>query len=101
MGHDKILDKAGNEIHLDVALHPGEVLADELKARNSTKSAFAMKIGMYPSHLGEIVNRKRNITASVALKLEKELEISAEFWMGLQMDYDLYLERVKKLKQTA
>lgn len=100
MGHDKILDKAGNEIHLDVELHPGEVLADELEARRLTKSAFAMKVGMYPSHFGDIVNRKRNITANVALKLEKELGISAEFWMGLQMDYDLHVER-NRLRQTA
>lgn len=69
-------------------------------ARSITKSAFAMKIGIYPSHFGDIVNRKRNITASIALKLEKELGISAEFWMGLQMDYDLYVERVK-LRESA
>ncbi len=100
MGHNKILDRAGNEIHLDIELHPGEVLADELEARDSTKSAFALKIGMYPSHLGEIVNGKRSITANVALKLEKELGISAEFWLGLQMDYDLFIER-SKLRQIA
>lgn len=95
MAYDKILDKNGNEIHLDVELHPGEILADELTARQITKSALAVKIGMYPSHLGEIVNGKRNITAYVALKLEKELGIAAEFWLGLQMDYDLYVERNK------
>ncbi|MBE9600288.1 hypothetical protein IM797_13310 [Pedobacter sp. MC2016-24] len=43
---------------------------------------------------------KRNITAYIALKLETELDISAEFWLSLQMDYDLQLER-NKLKQIA
>ena len=79
----------------NLKLHLGEVLADELEARKITKSGLAIKIGVYPSHLGEIVKGKRNITANIALKLEKELGIAAEFWMGLQMDYDLYVEREK------
>ncbi|HYG37595.1 MAG TPA: HigA family addiction module antitoxin [Cytophagales bacterium] len=100
MGHDKILDAHGNEIHLEIELHPGVVLSDELEAKKLTKSAFAMKIGMYPSHFSDIIKGKRNVTASIALKLEKELGISAEFWLGLQMDYDLYTER-NKLRQIA
>jgi addiction module HigA family antidote len=100
MSNDKILDKEGNEIVLDIELHPGEVLKDELEARKITKSAFAMKIRMYGGHFGDIVKSKRNITANVALKLEAELGIAAEFWMALQTDYDLHTER-NKLKQTA
>lgn len=59
-----------------------------------------MKIGMYPGHFGDIVKSKRNITANIALKLEAELGITAEFWMALQTDYDLYIER-NKLKHSA
>ena len=55
---------------------------------------------MYPSQLSDIIKAKRNITAYVALKLESELKVPAEFWLGLQMDFDLHQER-NKLKQTA
>lgn len=100
MGYDKIIDSKGNEIHIDLELHPGEVLAEELAARKITKSAFAIKIGMYPSQLSDIIKAKRNVTAYVALKLESELNVPAEFWLGLQMDFELHQER-NKLKQTA
>ena len=55
---------------------------------------------MYPSQLSNIVKCKRNVTASIALKFEAELSVPAEFWLWLQMDYDLYIER-NKLKQIA
>lgn len=96
----KIIDKNGKEINLNVLLHPGEVLADELAARKITKGAFAIKAGMYPSQLTDILKGRRNITAYIALKLEMELQTPAEFWLGLQMDYDLQVER-NKLKQIA
>ncbi len=100
MSNDKILDKEGNEIFLDVELHPGEVLKDELEARKITKSGFAMKMGIYPGHFGDIIKGKRNITANIALKLEAELGLAAEFWMALQTDYDLHFER-NKLKKAV
>lgn len=95
MTYDKILDRNGEEIQLNVELTPGEVLAEELKARDTGKSAFAMKIGVYPSHFSDILKGKRRLTASIALKLERELGISAEFWVGLQADYELTVEREK------
>lgn len=95
-----IIDKNGKEININTLLHPGEILADELAARKMTKGAFAIKAGMYPSQLTDILKGRRNITAYIALKLEMELQTPAEFWLGLQMDYDLQVER-NKLKQTA
>jgi len=100
MIRDRILDKNKKEVNIDVLLHPGEVLANELESRKLTKGAFAIKCGMYPSQLSDILKGKRNITAYITLKLETELNISAEFWLSLQMDYDLQLER-NKLKQIA
>jgi HTH-type transcriptional regulator/antitoxin HigA len=97
MRHAKVLSKAGNSIEINVSLHPGEVLADELLAREEVKSAFAMRIGIYPSHFSDLLKGKRNISASIAVRLEKELNIPAEFWLGLQMDYDLHNEREKQL----
>ncbi len=72
----------------------------ELKARGMTKSAFAMSIRMYPGHFSDILRCKRNITEDIALRLEKALDISAEFWMGLQVEYNLALLR-EKLKHVA
>lgn len=62
------------QIHIE--LTPGEVLAEELEARHICKSVFAMKIGVYPSHFSDILKGKRRLTASIALKLERELEIA-------------------------
>ena len=78
-------------------LHPGEVLADELIARGYVKSAFAIKIGLYPSHFSDLLKGKRDISPAIAVKLEEELSISAEFWLGLQMDYDL--QRIRGVKK--
>jgi len=80
---------------INILFHPGEVFADELEARGEIKSAFAIRIGMYPSHFSNLLKGKRDISAAIAIKLEQELHIPAEFWLGLQMDYDLLHERRK------
>jgi HTH-type transcriptional regulator/antitoxin HigA len=95
MAYDKILDHKGKEMRLHIELTPGEVLAEELEARHIGKSAFAMKIGVYPSHFSDILKGKRRFNASIALKLERELGISAEFWVSLRADYELAAEREK------
>ena len=95
MRNAKTLSRAGEKIDINILLHPGEVLADELAAREEVRSVFAMKIGMYPSHFSNLLKGKRDVSASIAVKLEKELNIPAEFWLGLQMDYDLRNEREK------
>ncbi|MEO8821845.1 MAG: HigA family addiction module antitoxin [Ginsengibacter sp.] len=92
---DKIIGSKGKQIKVKVALIPGEVLREELDARQIKQSAFAMKIGIYPSHFSDILKGKRRLNASVALKLEQELGISADFWVGLQADYELSMERQK------
>jgi addiction module HigA family antidote len=101
MRNAKILGANGTEIKLNVLLHPGEVLAAELNERNEVKSSFAMRIGLYPSHFSNILNGKRDISASIAVKLERELNIPAEFWLGLQMDYDLLQERERINNHSA
>jgi len=93
MSNHTVIGKNGKEIFTDVALHPGEVLADELAARNIRKTDFAAELGMGASHFSELLHGKRNISASVALKLESLLKVSAEYWMRLQVYYDLFTER--------
>lgn len=90
----KIIGKAGNELHSDVALHPGEVVEMELLARGIKKIDFASLLAIKPGHLSELLVGKRHLSALMALKLEKLLGIDAEFWLRVQSGYDL--ERVRK-----
>jgi addiction module HigA family antidote len=46
-----------------------------------------------PHHLSEIFIGKRNISAILAVRLEKLLDISAHYWLSLQMEYDLFLAK--------
>ncbi len=68
--------------------HPGEVLHEELRERGITQKAFAEQIGMRPSHLSEIINGKRNITISIADKLQEALGIDSQSWVNMQTQYD-------------
>ncbi len=95
MATNKIIGSNGQELRTDVLLHPGEVLEMEILARGLTKSKFAMEIKMYPSHMSDILKGKRNITEKIALKIENILGISAEFWMRLQVEYNISVLRSK------
>ena len=91
----KVLGKKGGEVTSSVTLHPGEVLDVELQAREIKKSVFAAKLGIKPGHLSEGLHGKRHVSAAMALKLETLLKISAEYWLRIQMQYDLQIERDK------
>jgi len=86
----------GNPISSPVAIHPGEVLKDEIEARGLIKKDVARQIDLLPQHLSELFAGKRHITPAVALKLEDVLHISAEFWLTLQNKHDLTLVRNQK-----
>jgi antitoxin HigA-1 len=96
----KVLNSRGKEIHTDISLHPGDVLQDELEARDIKKSSFAQQLGMKPGHFSELLHGKRHISAATAIKLENLLGISAEYWMRVQVYYDLFVER-RKEKEAA
>lgn len=98
MSNYKVVNSRGKEIFTDTALHPGEVLQIELEARKLKKTEFAELIGMKASHFSELLHGKRHVSASTALKLEKLLDISAEYWMRVQVYYDLFVERSKELE---
>ncbi|GBD92190.1 putative HTH-type transcriptional regulator YbaQ [bacterium BMS3Abin04] len=71
-------------------LHPGEILKEEfLKPLNLSQNKLAVAINVPPRRINEIVLRKRKITADTAIRLAKYFNMSPEFWLGLQMDYDL------------
>jgi addiction module HigA family antidote len=75
-------------------LHPGTVLAAVyLSQMNMSQSALASKCGCAPRKINEIVNGKRSITPEFALVLETVLGTSAEMWVRMQADYDLWVVR--------
>jgi len=79
-----------------IATHPGIVLRKELVARHITQRKFSEMINMQPTMLNEIITGKRPITAAIAISLEKALEISAEFWIKFQYQYELDMVRQKE-----
>jgi addiction module HigA family antidote len=79
-----------------VATHPGEMIKDELKERNMTQKQLAELTGIKASVLSETINGKRNVSLSVAMALEKALEIPADIWMNLQTQYDLDSANIEK-----
>ena len=71
-------------------IHPGEVLMHEfLEPLELSQTRLAKGIGVSPRRVNEIVLEKRRITADTALRLAKYFGMSADFWLGLQMDFDL------------
>jgi antitoxin HigA-1 len=71
-------------------IHPGEVLLEEfLLPLNISQNKLAEDIEVPPRRINEIVHGKRAITADTALRLAIALDMSEEFWLGLQTDYDL------------
>jgi len=73
-------------------VHPVEVLLEEfLKPMNLSQNRLALGIGVPARRINEIVLGKRRITADTALRLARYFDMSPQFWLGLQMDYDLDL----------
>ena len=71
-------------------VHPGEVLeAEFLQPMGLSQNRLALEIGVDARRINEIVLRKRAITANTALRLARYFDMSPQFWLGLQMDYDL------------
>jgi addiction module HigA family antidote len=86
-------------------IHPGEVLVEEfLKPMGLSQNRLAMAVGVPARRINEIALRKRALTTNTALWLARYFGNSPQFWIGLQMDYDLDLARHKlgrKLEQIV
>lgn len=85
-----------------MALHPGELLKDELEYRNILQTKFAEKVGISFSTLNKILNGKRSISPELALTMEAVLGVNADMLVRMQSDYDIYQARhnnslIKKL----
>ena len=75
-------------------VHPGEILMlDFITGFGITQHRLAVSIGVPPRRINEIVHGKRRISADTALRLGRYFGTSAQFWINLQSQYDLEVER--------
>jgi addiction module HigA family antidote len=87
------------------------LLKEFLEPLGISQSAFAVRLGVSFPRLNEIVRGKRSVTPDTALRLARVLGMSADFWLGLQSDWDLWhamrsedaaeIGRLKPLSRTA
>ena len=71
------------------AVHPGEVLKDELAELGVSQAAFARQIAVPPNRVNQIIAGKRSITGDTALRFGHWFGVDPQFWMNLQTQFDL------------
>ncbi len=71
------------------SVHPGKVLAEELKALGITPTELARQINVPPNRISQIIHGKRAITGDTALRLAHWFGTGPEFWMDLQTAHDV------------
>ena len=78
-----------------VPVHPGEILSEEfLKPMGMSQNRLALALGVPARRINEIVLGTRGRSADTALRLSAYFGNSADFWLGIQMDYDLDTARI-------
>jgi addiction module HigA family antidote len=71
--------------------HPGVMLLEEfLKPRRITQVELARRMGVPLQRVNTLVNGKRGVSADTAVLLSEVLDTTPDFWLGLQMDFDLW-----------
>ncbi len=81
-------------------IHPGEILEEEfLKPFHLSAYRLAKETKMPPTRISEIIKGRRRVTADTALRLSKFFGTTPDFWLGLQIEYDLREEKASKSKE--
>ena len=81
-------------------IHPGEIIREEfLLPLAMSVNRLARALDIDAARLNDVVRGRRGITADTALRLSRYLGTTAEFWMGLQSDYELRVARHAKLRE--
>jgi addiction module HigA family antidote len=90
-----------------LAIHPGEVLADELQELGMTATELARQLAVPPNRITQIVQGKRSITGDTALRLAHWFGTDPQFWLNLQASYEIDVaiaragSEIKKLPTRA
>lgn len=83
------------------AIHPGEILADELKELGITPTELSRQIKVPPNRVTQILHGRRGITGDTALRLAHWFGTSAQFWLNLQCSYDIRVAEEKAGHEIA
>jgi HTH-type transcriptional regulator / antitoxin HigA len=90
------------EAYPDIAIPPGEYLAEEIEARSISQKELAKRMGRPLNAINEIINGKKTITAETALQLEEVMpEIPARFWLNLETDFQLTKALINKRTKSS
>jgi HTH-type transcriptional regulator/antitoxin HigA len=92
---NKIKKTSANDTLPGDIFHPGEYIKDELDARGLNQKNLADAIKVSKTEISLVIHGHRDINAKLAVLLEKALGIDAEFWMNLQVKYDIDLVKKK------
>lgn len=80
----------------EAPIHPGEILIEEfLKPLNITQNQLAKDISVPSRRIRDIVSGERSISADTAIRLSRYFGLSERFWLNLQANYDLAVEKDK------
>ncbi len=80
--------------------HPGETIREDvLDPLEMSVNQLAQALGITATRLNDVVRGRRGITADTALRLARYLGTSAEFWLGLQLEYDLRTARQTRQRE--
>ncbi len=82
-------------------IHPGEFLAELLEGLNITQAQFARAIGVSAMRVSHVVNRKRPVTAELALRFGRALGQSPQYWLNLQAAFDLKEAEANLVEQLS
>ena len=80
-------------------IHPGEIIKEEyLKPLGMSVSALAVALRVPASRINDVVRQKRGVSIDTALRLARYFNTTAQFWMNLQISYDLKIARQNMTK---
>lgn len=81
-------------------IHPGEVLLEEfMHPLKLTMNKLALDLRVPATRISDIVRKRRGITPSTALRLARYFDTTPEFWMNLQMNYELEVTKERELRR--
>jgi addiction module HigA family antidote len=90
-----------------LAVHPGEILADELQELGLTATELARQLAVPPNRITQIIQGRRSITGDTALRLAHWFGTDPQFWLNLQSSYEIDMAvqqvgaEIKKLPTKA
>lgn len=84
-----------------LAIHPGEVLAEDLAAMGMSAAELARQVRVPANRITSILNGQRSVTGDTALRLAHYFGTSAAFWLNLQSLYDIRMAEERAGKEIA